>query len=162
MGNIRYAAATLVALIMILVLAGRAVAHQPFFAEENFTPETTVSLPTSGDNPAAVLHGAGATGRHTFVPDPRASWTLAGAADAQFLDNLPAGAADDGRPPTLVEVMRALLAFLGCPGRPPAAHLMALPIVVPPQFRITSHTGARVRVRRRIPWPPSNWRRAWA
>ena len=108
MGNIRYTAATLVALIMILVFAGRADAHQPFFAEVNFTPETTVSLPTSGDNPAAVLHEAGATGRHTFVPKLRAFWTLA-AADAQFLHDLPAGMADDGRPPTLVEVMRALL-----------------------------------------------------
>ena len=109
MWNTRYTAATLVALIMILVLAGRADAHQPFFAEENFTQETTVSLPTSGDNPAAVLHEAGATGHPTFVPNLRASWTLAGAADAHSLDDLPAGMADDGRPPTLVEVIRALL-----------------------------------------------------
>ena len=109
MGNIRYTAATLVALIMMLVFAGRADAHQPYFEDEDFTPETTVSLPTSGDNPAAVLHEAGATGRHTFVPKLRAFWTPIGAADVHSLHDLPARMADDGRPPTLVEVMRALL-----------------------------------------------------
>ena len=231
MWNIRYAAATLVALVMMLVFAGRADAHQPYFEEEDLTTEmpfrvadptvstalygtlataddvdyvtfhgeagqeirfamvipaidgqagfnptmivmgpdlpalelpagvdvaagvggvilrdeqadppaffepfshrrywdrqaTTVSLPTAGEYVVAVLHEAGATGRYTFVignrevpggdplfvPKLRAFWTPVGAAgDAQSLRDLPAGMTDDGRPPTLVEVMRYLL-----------------------------------------------------
>ena len=44
-----------------------------------------------------------------FVPKLRAFWTPTGAADAHSLHDLPARMAADGRPPTLVEVMRALL-----------------------------------------------------